>query len=104
MISSGGDWTVFAQMRDFPFVEIKVDGEFVSGCADDRSKRKLCRHIVDVANQFGARTVAVGIETRADFLAVRELGFDVVQGFLFAKPMAAAALLNTMGCGQVGAP
>jgi EAL domain-containing protein (putative c-di-GMP-specific phosphodiesterase class I) len=29
------------------------------------------------------------VETVADFLAVREMGFDLAQGFLFAKPMPA---------------
>ena len=47
----------------------------------------MCRRILDLANGYGARTVAEGIETWPDFLAVRELGFDLVQGFLFAKPL-----------------
>ena len=38
---------------------------------------------------MGARTVADGVESRADFLAARELGFNLVQGALFAKPMTA---------------
>jgi EAL domain-containing protein (putative c-di-GMP-specific phosphodiesterase class I) len=100
----GGDLTAIAQMRDFPFVEIKVDRELVSGCAGDRSKRRLCRHIIDLAGQFGARTVAVGIETRADFFAVRELGFDLIQGFLLAQPMTARTLLNTIARGPIGQP
>jgi EAL domain-containing protein (putative c-di-GMP-specific phosphodiesterase class I) len=90
----GNDWTAFRQLRDFPFVEIKVDRELVSGCADDRSKRRLCRHIVEVGSQFGARTVAVGVETEADFLTARELGFDLIQGFLFARPMGASSLVR----------
>jgi hypothetical protein len=65
-------------------------------CADDRSKRRLCQHIVDVASQFGARTVAVGVETHADFVAARKLGFDLIQGFLFAKPMGVRTFLRTM--------
>ena len=32
---------------------------------------------------------ADGVESRADFLAARELGFNLVQGTLFAKPMTA---------------
>jgi EAL domain-containing protein (putative c-di-GMP-specific phosphodiesterase class I) len=91
----GNDWAALTQLRDFPFVEIKVDREVVSGCADDRSKRRLCRHIVEVGSQFGARTVAVGVETEADFLTARELGFDLIQGFLFAKPMGASSLVRT---------
>jgi len=91
----GDDWATLTQLRDFPFVEIKVDKELVSGCVDDRSKQRLCRHIVAVANQFGARTVAVGVETEADFLMARELGFDLIQGFLFAKPMGVRSLVRT---------
>jgi EAL domain-containing protein (putative c-di-GMP-specific phosphodiesterase class I) len=91
----GDDWATLTQLRDFPFVEIKIDRELVSGCADDRSKQRLCRHIVAVANQFGARTVAVGVETEADFLMARELGFDLIQGFLFAKPMGVRSLVRT---------
>ena len=49
----------------------------------------MCRRILDLANSYGARTVAEGVETWAEFLAVRELGFDLVQEFLFAKPVAA---------------
>jgi EAL domain-containing protein (putative c-di-GMP-specific phosphodiesterase class I) len=93
----GGDWSALDQMRDFPFVEIKVDRELVSGCASDRSKQRLCRHIIGFANQLGARTVAVGVENQADFFAVRELGFDLIQGFLFAKPMAAESFLLSLG-------
>lgn len=83
----GADWPMLMELSDFPFVEIKVDRDFVAGCADDRLKRLVCRHILELADGFGARTVAKGVETRADFLAVRELGFDLLQGFFLAKPM-----------------
>jgi hypothetical protein len=83
--------------RNFPFVEIKIEPELVAGCAHDRAKRTLCRHIVRAASQFGARTVAVGVETYADFVTARELGFDMIQGFLFAKPMGAQGFVHTMG-------
>ena len=31
--------------------------------------------------------MAEGVETRAEFIAARALGFDMIQGFFFAKPM-----------------
>ena len=93
----GGEWTALLQLRDFPFVEIKVEPDLVAGCAHDRAKQTLCRHIVRAANQFGARTVAVGVENHADFLAARELGFDLIQGFLFAKPMGVQTFVRTVG-------
>jgi len=59
-------------------------------------KRVVCRQILDLADGYGTRTVAEGVETRADFIAVSEMGFDLVQGFLFAKPMAAKSFARTM--------
>jgi EAL domain-containing protein (putative c-di-GMP-specific phosphodiesterase class I) len=83
----GANWPLLMELDNFPFVEIKVDREFVSGSADDRLKQVVCRRILELADGFGARTVAKGVETRADFLTARELGFDLIQGFFFAKPM-----------------
>lgn len=92
----GADWSSLVGLHDFPFVEIKVDREFVSGCADYRLKRTVCRQILDLANGYGARTVAEGVETRADFLAIREMGFDLIQGSLLGKPMTVRKFARTM--------
>ncbi|ABD89925.1 EAL domain-containing response regulator [Rhodopseudomonas palustris] len=83
----GVDWPALMDLDSFPFVELKVDREFIAGCADDRLKQTVCRRIVELANGYGARTVATGIENRADFLTAHEIGFDAVQGYLFGKPM-----------------
>jgi len=85
----GAEWPLLAGLDDFPFVEIKVDRKFVTGCADDRLKQTVCHRILDLADGYGARTVAEGIETQADFLAVREMGFDKAQGFFLGKPSTA---------------
>ena len=74
-------------LRSFPFVELKVDHQFVTGCADDRLKQTMCRRIVELAQDHGARVLAQGVETRADFLAAHGIGFDLVQGYLFSKPL-----------------
>ena len=85
----GSEWPSLVGLHDFPFVEIKVDRQFIAGCADDRLRQTVCRQILDLADGFGSRTVAEGVETRADFFTVREMDFDLVQGFLFAKPVTA---------------
>src|SRR5262245_46424782 len=85
----GAEWPSLSGLGDFPFVELKVTRQFVAGCAGDRRKQTICRRIIDLADAMGARTVADGVENRADFLAARELGFSLAQGILFAKPMTA---------------
>jgi EAL domain-containing protein (putative c-di-GMP-specific phosphodiesterase class I) len=83
----GAEWPALMGLRTFPFVELKVDHQFVTGCADDRLKATVCRRIVELAHDHGARAVAQGVETRADFLAAHGMGFDLMQGYLFNKPM-----------------
>jgi len=86
----GAEWPwLLRNVGHFPFVEIKVDRKFVAGCANDRLKRSICRHILEFASSVGSRSIAEGVETREDFLCARDMGFDIVQGFLFAKPMPA---------------
>jgi EAL domain-containing protein (putative c-di-GMP-specific phosphodiesterase class I)/CheY-like chemotaxis protein len=98
------EWPQFAGLADFPFVEIKVDRKFVSGCADDRLKQSVCRRILALADGYGARTVAEGVETKADFLAIRDMGFDKVQGFYFAKPSMAKKFARNLLDGPVSLP
>ena len=85
----GAEWPSLSGLDGFPFVELKVARQFVAGCAGDRRKQTTCRRIIDLADAMGARAVADGVESRADFLAARELGFSLVQGALFARPMTA---------------
>ena len=82
----GADWPALMGLETFPFAELKVDRQFVTGCANDRLKQTVCRSIIELARGYGVRVVAEGIETRADFVAANEMGFDLVQGYLFGKP------------------
>jgi EAL domain-containing protein (putative c-di-GMP-specific phosphodiesterase class I) len=82
----GAEWPLLDRLDDFPFGEIKVDRKFVTGCANDRLKQTVCHRILDLADGYGARTVAEGVETQADFLTVREMGFHKAQGFYLGKP------------------
>jgi EAL domain-containing protein (putative c-di-GMP-specific phosphodiesterase class I) len=92
---AGPEWLSLTDVSNFPFVEFKVGREFVAGCAEDRLKQSVCRRMLERAKFYGSRTIADGIETWSDFLTVRDLGFDLVQGSLFAKPMSAEKFAHT---------
>jgi EAL domain-containing protein (putative c-di-GMP-specific phosphodiesterase class I)/CheY-like chemotaxis protein len=82
----GTDWPSFTELSSFPFTEIKIDREYITGCADNRLQQTVCRSILELADHYGVRTVAKGVETRSDLVATHEMGFDLVQGYLFGKP------------------
>jgi len=83
----GREGALLAGRHDLPVVELKVGGKYVRGCATDRVKQAVCSEIIATAHDSGVRTVAVGVDTHADYVAARELGFDLLQGVLFSKPM-----------------
>lgn len=93
--SVGTEWPALMGRQVFPFAELKVDRQFVTGFGGDRLKQTVCRGIVDLAADYGVRTVAEGIESRADFVTAHQLGFDVAQGFLFGKAMAPRKFART---------
>jgi EAL domain-containing protein (putative c-di-GMP-specific phosphodiesterase class I) len=86
----------WAGLSDLPFTEIKVDRRLIEGCTEDPRKRAACRSILGFAKRLGARTVAEGIENSADCQTARDLGFDLGQGYLFARPMELRKFMRTV--------
>ncbi|MBN9002962.1 MAG: EAL domain-containing protein, partial [Rhizobiales bacterium] len=93
--SVGAEWPALMGQQVFPFAELKVDRQFVTGFGGDRLKQTVCRGIIDLAENYGLRTVAEGIESRADFVTAHQLGFDVAQGSLFGKATAPRKFART---------
>lgn len=67
---------------------VKLDRELVDGSATNTSKRVVVSKLTEAAHDLGIRVIAEGIEKVDDFNTVRDLGVDIVQGYLFAKPSA----------------
>jgi len=83
----GADWVELCAIDDAPVAEIKVDRSLISGCAKSVSKQAVCKRIIEFARRIELSTVAEGVETRADLMAAREIGFDLVQGFICGRPV-----------------
>ncbi len=87
----GTGYTSVAHLRALPVDEIKIDSSFVQGLPD-RESRVLVQMINELAHRLDVPTVAEGVETEVQVDAVREIGCDAVQGYLFARPMGADEL------------
>jgi EAL domain-containing protein (putative c-di-GMP-specific phosphodiesterase class I) len=69
--------------RDLPISEVKIDRSLVARLPDDD---RTAGRLVAWAREHGLRSVAEGVETERQWEAVRRLGFDRAQGFLFGRP------------------
>ncbi len=72
-----------------PFTELKIDQSFVSKALADAFADAGARAAVRLAQSLNLKTVAEGVETASQFDYVAGLGVDVIQGYVFAKPMPA---------------
>lgn len=74
---------------------LKIDRFFIHGIAKDHRKRLFVANTVQLAHVMGIRVVAEGVETEDEFLACREVGCDLAQGYLIAHPQLAPEQLLT---------
>jgi len=65
---------------------VKLDMALVRGIHTDRARRAIVRGIMEVGGELGIRVIAEGVETRDEYQALRDLGIDLFQGYLIAKP------------------
>ena len=81
-----------AQLRDFPFDELKVDRGFVHGAFEDETLRAIYQASLGLARQLNMDVVAEGVEDRDDWDFVRRTHCSLAQGYFIARPMPADAL------------
>ncbi len=74
-------------LRHLPIDTIKVDRAFVRNLKRDEKDFAVLAAVIQLARALELKVVAEGVEEQHHVELLRELGFDQVQGFLFARPM-----------------
>ena len=65
---------------------IKIDRFFIHNIQLDAKKRLFCSSIINMAHIMGMRVIAEGIETEEEYYTCKDLGVDLLQGYLIQKP------------------
>ena len=94
----GTGYSSLAYLTQFPVDFLKIDQAFVEGLDKGNDKRgKVVAAVIGLAEGLGIKTIAEGVETEAQATALRALGCDIGQGFLFARPMPNASYVERLG-------
>ena len=88
----GTGYSSLLYLKRFPVDTLKVDRSFVEGLGSDPEDSAIVAGVLGLARTLGLSTVAEGVETEQQVRALRDLGCELAQGFLFAKPRPAAEL------------
>jgi PAS domain S-box-containing protein len=85
----GTGYSSLAYLRRLPIDTIKIDRSFVLELEVSADAATIVAAIIAMANALKLRTIAEGVETRGQMLALSGYGCTLMQGFLFSRPLPA---------------
>jgi diguanylate cyclase (GGDEF)-like protein len=90
----GTGYSSLSYLKGFHLDSLKIDRTFIAEITTSEATASIVRATIGLGKGLRLRTIAEGVETRgqADYLVAQ--GCDVLQGFLFARPMEPAAFLS----------
>jgi diguanylate cyclase (GGDEF)-like protein len=83
----GTGYSSLSYFRKLSADELKIDKSFITTLLTEEADARIVRTIIALAQQFGLAIVAEGVEDEATFAALRELGCDYAQGWLFSRAL-----------------
>lgn len=82
----GVGYSNLKRLLKFPVSQLKLDRSFVMGLPQTISK-DLSETVLGISQKIGAVSIAEGVETESQFFLLKEMGYEVIQGYFFARPL-----------------
>jgi len=90
----GTGYSSLNYLRRFPVDRLKIDRSFILDLDNDPRGAAIVEAIVSLSRSLGFITIAEGVETAHQLSQLRRLHCDEVQGYYYARPMAAEQLVS----------
>jgi diguanylate cyclase (GGDEF)-like protein len=88
----GIGYSSMTYLRMFPFDRIKIDQTFIQNMTHHAADAAIVCSIAGLGRNLGIATVAEGVETKEQLIALRAAGCQLAQGYLFSRPVPASEL------------
>ena len=89
----GTGFSSLSYLQKLPIDRLKIDRTFIKDLPE-KDSGAIAALVVALGAQLGLKTIAEGVETQGQADLLRELGCDEVQGFMYAKQMPEAQLIQ----------
>ena len=88
----GTGYSSLSKLSTFPVDRLKIDRSFLTMIKRESDDEPLVAAMIGMAHRLGLEVTAEGVETAAQLAFLRRNGCDLLQGFLFSRPVPAEAL------------
>jgi EAL domain-containing protein (putative c-di-GMP-specific phosphodiesterase class I) len=85
----GTGYSSLIYLCKFPFDHLKIDRTFIRNIDLETSGKALLKGIIDISHTLNLTAVAEGVETQEQLETLIDYGCDILQGYLFSKPLPA---------------
>ncbi|MBO4520053.1 MAG: EAL domain-containing protein [Alphaproteobacteria bacterium] len=82
----GTGYSSLGVLRSFPLKKLKIDRSFILEL-DEHENLEIVRATIAMAHALNLTVLAEGVEARRHFNALKDLGCDIIQGYLFSRPL-----------------
>lgn len=82
----GTGYSSLMMLKSIPIDILKLDKSFVDDFDDSRGE-EIIRSVIQLAQALHIDVTAEGVETEAQYIFLKKLGCNIIQGFYFARPM-----------------
>lgn len=90
----GSGYSSFEYIDQLPLDKVKIDKSFVHKVADSATSREIVAGIITLCRNLGLKCVLEGVETDAEMATLAPLSPQLIQGYLFGKPMSQRDVLS----------
>lgn len=88
----GTGFSSLSYLKGLPIDTLKIDKTFVDTLLTDVNTKIIMESIIYMVKRLGYETIAEGVETEEQFLYLKELGCDIIQGYYLGRPMPAGEI------------
>lgn len=92
----GTGYSSLSYLQDLPLDVLKIDRSFITRLETESSRESVAKTIQLLASGLCLETVAEGVESIQQQNAVKELGCDLIQGYLYSKPVTSDQVLDVV--------
>lgn len=83
----GSGYSSMQLLSSMPVDMLKLDKSMVDNSTENEKTRAVLKSVINLAHSLGIAVTAEGVENKAQYDLLEEMGIDYIQGYYCAKPM-----------------